>query len=225
MIKLLLKTPQVLIFFGVFVSSIELLSATPANGLTFKGTIYESPVPDLENSQVQYTLADGIFDTIVSSPLNTFFTDGYSDFNDDPTRSITVVPEVVTEFKWIRARDSELVDFEPSFKQSIFGITAQGLSLYILNPDLDHYQNIFISTIQAPEGLPLSACKTQACDASAKFWNVGYYSFGITQTPLNEPEPVPEPSAAVALGFVGVLFIKRRRKTLSAQPIPILNQE
>ncbi|MCT7968636.1 PEP-CTERM sorting domain-containing protein [Laspinema sp. D1] len=213
--KLLLNYPRLLTLFVAIFSSMGALSAAPANGLTFKGTIYESPIPYLENSQIQYTLADGIFETIVSSPLNTFFTDGYSDFNDNPSLAITVVPQVVTEFKWLRGGALNPVEFEQSFEQSIFGITEDGLSLQILDPSQGQYRDIFISTIQAPEGLSLSACKTQDCDASANFWDAGYYSFRMTQTPVMESESVPEPSAAVALGLVSALFLKRRRKIVN----------
>jgi hypothetical protein len=224
--KLLLKTPRYFAIFVALATSMGALSAAPANGLTFQGTIYESSNPDLENSKVQYTLADGIFDSIVSSPLNTFFTDGYSYFNEDPNLAITVVPEVVTGFKWIRGGSSNPVELEKSFEQSIFGITEDGLSLQILNPSQAQYSDVFLSTIQAPDGLPLSACKTQACDASANFREAEYYSVRLTQIPLpEEPEPIPEPSAAVALGFVGALFLKRRRKTVSVSAVATANPE
>ncbi len=224
--KLFLNTPPYFAIFVALATSMGALSATPANGLTFQGTIYGSSDPYLENSKIQYTLADGIFDTIVSSPLNTFFTDGYSDFNEDPNRTITVVPEVVTGFKWIRGGASNPVEFEKSFEQSIFGITQDGLSLQILNPSQAQYRDVFISTIQAPEGLPLSACKTRACDASANFREAAYYSVRLTQTPVpEEHKPIPEPSAVVALGFVSAFLLKRHRKTGKAQPVATAVQQ
>ncbi|MCT7963192.1 PEP-CTERM sorting domain-containing protein [Laspinema sp. D1] len=223
--KLLLNSPRLLTVFVALFSSMGALSAAPANGLTFKGTIYESPVPYLENSQIQYTLADGIFDTIVSSPINTFFTDGSFNFNDDPNLAITVVPKVVTEFKWIRGGALNPVEFEESFEQSVFGITEDGLFLQILDPNLGQYRDLFISTIYAPEGLPLSACQTQACDASAKFWDAGYYSYRLTQTPVMESESVPEPSVAIALGLVSALFLKRRRKIVNIPAVATTHHE
>ncbi|MCT7968638.1 PEP-CTERM sorting domain-containing protein [Laspinema sp. D1] len=204
------------------ISSMGLLSASPANALTFKATIYESPFPFLENREIQYTLADGIFDTIVSSPINTFFTDEYPEFGPEPTEPLTLVPEVVTDFQWNLGGILEPVEFG----RSIFGITDAGLFLQILDPDTAPiYQNIFMSTIQAPEGMALSVCKTQTCEGDAMIGGKGGFAgLQITQTPVNEPEPVPEPSAAVALGFVGALLLKRQRKTGNAQPITTANK-
>lgn len=218
--KLFLNTSRPLAIFVALGTSMVSLSATPANSLTFQSTIYDSPDPSLENDKVIYTLADGIFETIISSPLNTFFTDGYSDFNEDPNRTVIVLPEVVTGFKWIKGSNQR--EFERSFEQSIFGITPDGLSIQILNPSQAQYRDVFISTIPAPEGLPLSACKTQACDGSAKFRQLGYYVVRVNQIPLSEekPESVPEPSAVVALGFVSFFLLKRRRKAGSYNLVP-----
>ena len=201
-------------------SSIGVLSATEANALTFKATLSQSPFIFFGPQDIEYTLADGIFDTIVSSPINTFFIDQVPDLNADPSLAMTlatVVPEVVTDFKW--SRDGIL---EPmAFEQSIFGITDRGLFLQLLNPSQGPYRNILMATLQAPEGLPLSACKTQVCEGVASLGGKGGYAgLSIVQTPVHEePESVPEPSAAVALGLVSALVLKRHRKTGKAQPV------
>ena len=204
-------------------SSIGVLSATEANALTFKGTIYDSPFSFLENLEIQYTLADGIFDTIISSPINTFFTDGYEYFGPEPIEPVNLLPEVVTDFQWTAGGTLNPLEFG----RSIFGITDAGLFLQILDPtEPPMYQSIFMSTIQAPEGLPLSACKTQACDASADFGGQGgFYGSRMTHIPVTESQSVPEPSAAVALGFVGALVLKRHRKTRKAQPVTTAEQQ
>ena len=209
---------------AALLSSIGVLSATEANALTFKGTIYETNFPGLEGFEMEYTLADGIFDTIISSPTNTFFTDRYQSFGPEPSLPKTLVPEVVTEFKWSIGGTLEPFEVE----RSIFGITDAGLFLQILDPNQPPiYKNIFMSTIQAPEGLPLSACKTQACDASADFFGKGgLYGSRMTHIPVTESQSVPEPSAAIALGFVGALVLKRHRKTTGkAQPVTTAEQQ
>ena len=219
--KLFLTTPRVFALFVALASSIGVLSATPAQALTFKATILDSPISLFDNFEIEYTLADGIFDTIVSSPPNTFLIDG--EHNVAPGSSLplnlaTVVPEVVTDFKWSLGGSLQPLDVE----LSIFGITDAGLFLQILDPNTPPPDtNIFRATIQAPEGLSLSACKTQACELSVEniLGRAGYPSFQMIQTPVDEPRPVPEPSAAVALGFVGALLLQRRRKALRAQPV------
>ncbi|MCT7963190.1 PEP-CTERM sorting domain-containing protein [Laspinema sp. D1] len=218
---LFLNAPGLLASTAV-ISSMGLLSASPANALTFNATIYESPFPFLENREIQYTLADGIFDTIVSSPINTFFTDEYPQFGPEPTETLTLVPEVVTDFQWNLGGILEPVEFG----RSIFGITDAGLFLQILDPDTAPiYQNIFMSRIQAPEGMALSVCKIQACEGSAEFGGKGGYAGSrMIQTPVDDSQPVPEPSAAVALGFVGALLLKRQRKNSNAQPITRANK-
>ena len=216
MTRFFLNSPRLFALSAALLSSIGILSATEANALSFKATIYESPF-SFENREIHYTLADGIFDTIVSSPVNTFFTDGYQNFGPEPVEPLTLLPEVVTDFQWNFGGV-----FQPVEGRSIFGITDAGLFLQILDPNEPPiYQNIFMSTIQAPEGLPLSACKTQACDASADFGGKGgFYGSRMIQTPVPaDVESVPEPSAAVALGFVGALVLKRQRKTSKAQPV------
>ncbi len=214
-------------FFPIFValaSSIGVLSATPANSATFKARIYQSPFLFFEEQEIEYTLADGIFDTIVSSPSNTFFTDQDPDLNSDPSLAetlATVVPEVVTDLKWSRGGGLEPLEFE----KSLFGITDRGLFVQFLNPSQGPYENILMATLQAPEGLPLSACKTQTCEGEANIGGKGGFAgLQITQTPVTEAEPVPEPSAAVALGFVGALLLKRHRKTGSTQPLASANK-
>ncbi|MBO0350784.1 PEP-CTERM sorting domain-containing protein [Phormidium pseudopriestleyi FRX01] len=221
--KLFLNASKLFALSTAVISSMGLLSATEVNALTFKGKIYESPFLFLENSEIQYTLADGIFETIISSPINTFFTDAYPEFGPEPTEPLTLVPEVVTDFQWSLGRTLEPVEFG----RSIFGITDAGLFLQILDPDTAPiYQNIFMSTIQAPEGMALSVCKIQACEGSAQFGGKGGYAGSwMIQTPVTESQSVPEPSAAVALGFVSALLLKRQRKTLSAQPVAIANQQ
>jgi hypothetical protein len=217
--KLFLTKPRVFALFVALASSIGVVSATPANSATFKATIYQSPFLFFEDQEIEYTLADGIFDTIVSSPSNTFFTDQYLGVNSDPSLAetlATVVPEVVTELKWSRGGVLEPLEFE----KSLFGITDRGLFLQFLNPSEGPYENILMATLQAPGGLPLSACKTQTCEGDAMIGGKGGYAgLKITQTPVIEVEPIPEPSAAVALGFVGALLLKRRRKALSTQPV------
>jgi hypothetical protein len=214
------------------ISSMGVLIGTPANGGTFKGIIYKTDFPAFENSEIEYTLADGIFESIISSPPNTFFIDGDYTFGPEPTlpmRLATLVPEVVTKFKW--TTDETYTVGDPvtvvDIQLSIFGITDEGLFLQVLDvsqPPI--YQNIFMSTIQAPEGLPLSACKTQACDASADFGGKGgFYGSRMIVTPVTEPESVPEPSAAVALSVVGVLFLKRPRKAVSIPAVVTADSE
>ncbi len=220
MTRFFFNHPRLFALSAAVLSSLGVLSATEANALTFNATIYESPFPFLENSEIQYTLADGIFDTIVSSPINTFFTDEYPQFGPEPTEPLTLVPEVVTDFQWSLGGPLEPVEFG----RSIFGITDAGLFLQILDPDTAPiYQNIFMSTIQAPEGLPLSACKTQACEGSAMIGGKGGYAGSrIIQTPS---QSVPEPSAAVALGLVSALILKRRRKTVSVPGVATADPE
>jgi hypothetical protein len=219
--KLLLKTPRLLTLFVAVFSSRGVLNATPAQGLTFKGLAYYSEMPFLSTFEIEYTLADGIFDTIVSSPPNTFFIDGEHKVAPGSTEALTlatVVPEVVTDFKWKSWQGGlEPLDVE----LSIFGITKYGLYLEILDPNIPPpYTMIFSAIIQAPEGLPLSACKSQACELEGSIWGKsGYPPFNMIQTPVMESESVPEPSAAVALGFVGALLLKRHRKTRSAQAV------
>lgn len=210
MTRFFFTSPRLFALCATVMSSMGVLSATQANALTFKGTIYESPFPGLEGLEIEYTLADGIFDTIISSPTNTFFTDGYQNFGPEPSLPLTLVPQVVTDFKWPLGGTLAPLEVE----RSIFGITDAGLFLQILDPNEPPiYKNIFMSTIQAPEGLPLSACETQACDASADFGGKGgLYGSRMTHIPVAESQPVPEPSAAVALGFVSALLLKRHRK-------------
>ncbi|MCT7968635.1 PEP-CTERM sorting domain-containing protein [Laspinema sp. D1] len=224
--KLLLKTPRILTLFAVLFSSMGVLNATPANGLTFKGSLSGSH-PFLRNFDIEYTLADGIFDTIVSSPPNTFFIDGeYTaapGYYDSINRA-TVVPEVVTDFKLSNWGGS----LEPlNGELSLFGITEYGLYLWILDNTEPRFTDIFSGYIKAPGGLPLSACKFQACEMSATYGGayLGSQSFDMIQTPVMESESVPEPSAAVALGFVGALLMKRRRKTVSEQAVVTVNQQ
>ncbi|MGL5193135.1 MAG: PEP-CTERM sorting domain-containing protein [Chroococcales cyanobacterium] len=221
MTRFFFNYPRLFALSAAVISSMGVLSATEASALTFQGTIYESPFPGFEGIEIEYTLADGIFDTILSSPPHTFFTDGYQNFGPEPYLPKTLVPEVVTEFKWSIGGTLEPFEVE----RSIFGITDAGLFLQILDPNEPPiYKNIFMSTIQAPEGLPLSACKTQACDASANFGGKGgFYGSRMTHIPV-KPQPVPEPSAAIALGFVSALLLQRRRKALSAQPVDIADK-
>ncbi len=216
--------PGVVALSAAVISSMGVLIGTPANAATFKGTIYETWFPALEGLQIEYTLADGILDTILASAPNTFFIDGDYTFGPPPTLPMslaTLVPKVVTDFKWTLGGSLEPVDIP----LSLFGITEDGLFLQLLDvsqPPI--YQNIFMSTIKAPEGLLLSACKTQACDASADFGGKGgFYGSRMIITPV--PESVPEPSAAVALGLVSVFLLKRHRKTLSTQPVATPDQQ
>ncbi|AFY81911.1 PEP-CTERM sorting domain-containing protein [Oscillatoria acuminata] len=227
MSKLFWNSPGLKVISIAVVSSMAMLSAIPASAATFKATIYEwvfpfSLFPFLENMEIKYTLADGIFDTIASSEPNTFLTDGYPLFEELPSDT-TVVPEVVTDFQWTLNGTLEPVEI----KRSIFGITDKGLYLQILDPELPpQYTNVFSTTLEAPEGMPLSACKTQTCEGTASIdGKEGFYGLRLRQTPVNEAESVPEPSAAVALGFVGALLLKRRRKTLSAQPIATVDPQ
>jgi hypothetical protein len=216
MTRCFFTSPRLFALSAAVISSMGVLSATEANALTFKGTIYESPFPGLEGLEIEYTLADGIFDTIAASEPDTFLTDGYPLFYELPSDT-TVVPEVVTDFRWTLSGTLERVEIE----QSIFGITDRGLYLQILDPELPpQYTNVFSTTLEAPEGLPLSACKTQTCEGSARIGGKeGYYGLRLRQTPVNEPESIPEPSAAVALGFVGAFLMKRHRKTVNAQAV------
>ncbi|AFY81912.1 PEP-CTERM sorting domain-containing protein [Oscillatoria acuminata] len=210
MARFFFSSPRLFALSAAVLSSLMgVLSATEAKALTFKGTIYETFFPGLEGFEIEYTLADGIFDTIISSPPNTYFTDGYQNFGPEPSLPKTLVPQVVTEFKWSISGTLEPLEVE----RSIFGITDAGLFLQILDPNEPPiYKNIFMSTIQAPEGLPLSACKTQACDASADFGGKGgLYGSRMTHIPVTKSQSVPEPSAAIALSFVGALLLKRRR--------------
>ncbi len=217
--------PGLVALWAAVISSMGVLIGTPAHGATFKGTIYKTWFPILEGFQLEYTLADGILETVLASEPNTFFMDGeYLGPAPNPAMSLaTVVPEVVTDFK---------MDFEvwtdrdmsvPVRQFSLFGITEDGLFLQLFDGNQPPtYRNIFLSTIQAPEGLPLSACKTQACDASANFGGKGgLHDSRMIHIPVAESQPVPEPSAAVALGFVGALLLKRRRKTGSLKPVAI----
>ncbi len=218
--KLLLNTPRLLTLLVALFSSMGVLSATPANGLTFKGIVYDSPMISFDNFEIEYTLADGIFDTIVSSEFNTFFIDGEHTVAPGSTDTLTLatmVPEVIMDFKWSWGGSLQPLDVE----LSIFGITESGLYLEILDPNLPPpYTMIFSASIQAPEGLSLSACKTQACELVGSIWGKsGYPSFQMIQTPVMESQSVPEPSAAIALGFVGALLLNRRRKTVSAQAV------
>ncbi len=224
--------PGLVALSATVVSSMGMLMGTPANAATFKGIIYQTDFPALENSEIEYTLADGIFETIISSPPNTFFIDGDYTFGPEPTVPIslaTLVPEVVTKFKWTRNETYTVGDpvTVVDVQLSIFGITEAGLFLQLLDvsqPPI--YQNIFMSTIKAPEGLPLSACQTQACDASANFGGKGgLYGSRMTVMPVPEPESVPEPSAAIALGFVGFLFLKRPRKAASIPAVVIADAD
>ncbi|MCT7958683.1 PEP-CTERM sorting domain-containing protein [Laspinema palackyanum] len=224
--KLLLNKPRLLTLFAFLFSSVGVLNATAANGLTFKGSLFGSALA-FKNFEIEYTLADGIFDTIVSSPPNTFFIDGEyiaaPGYFDSINRA-TVVPEVVTDFKFSSGGGS----LEPlNGELSLFGITEDRLYLWILENTEPRFTDIFTGYIKAPAGLPLSACKFQACEMSAKYGSayMGPPGFDMIQTPVMESESVPEPSAAVALGFVGALLLKRRRKTLSAQPIAIVTQQ
>lgn len=224
MSQFLFTRPGLVALCAAVISSTGMLIGTPANGATFKGTIYETYFPGLEGFEIEYTLADGIFDSLLASAPNTFFMDGDYTFGPEPTVPMslaTVVPEVVTDFKWTMGGSLEPLDIQ----LSLFGITEAGFFLQLLDvsqPPI--YQNIFMSTIQAPEGLPLSACKTQACDASADFGGKGgLYGSRMIVTPVSQT--IPEPSAAVALGFVGALLLKRRRKTLSAPVIVTVNPQ
>ncbi len=221
--KLLFKTPRILTFFVALFSSMGVLNAAPAQGLTFKATLLESIV--FKNFEIEYTLADGIFDTIVSSPRNTFFIDGeYTTapgYFDSITRA-TVVPEVVTDFKLSGGGSLEPLKGE----LSLFGITEYGLYLWLLNDTEPRFTDIFTGYIKAPAGLPLSACKFQACEMSARYGDgyLGPPGFTMIQTPVMESESVPEPSAAVALGFVGALLLKRRQKTGKARSVASADQ-
>ncbi len=221
--KLCLNAPRLFAISTAVISSTGLLSATQANALTFKATIYESPFPFLENREIQYTLANGMFDRVVSSPINTFFTDEDPQFGPEPTEPLTLVPEVVTNFQWSLGGILEPVEFG----RSIFGITDAGLFLQILDPNTAPiYQNIFMSTIQAPKGLPLNTCKTQACEGSADFGGKGGYAGSrMIQTPGYTSQSVPEPSAAIALGFVSALLLKRPRKIIKTHPVATVNQQ
>ncbi len=227
MSKLFWNSPGLKVISIAVVSSMAMLNATPASATTFKATIYETEynLPEfdfLEDLEIEYTLADGIFDTIAASEPDTFLTDRDPLFYELPDDT-TVVPEVVTDFQWTLGGTLEPVEIE----RSIFGITDQGLYLQILDPELPpQYTNVFSTTLEAPEGMPLSACKTQTCEGTARIGGKeGYYGLRLRQTPVNEPEPVPEPSAAVALGFVGALLLKRRRKMGSAQPVATVNPQ
>lgn len=221
--KLFLTTPQVFAIFVALASSIGVFRATPAQGLTFKATLLESIV--FKNFEIEYTLADGIFDTIVSAPPNTFFIDGeYTTapgYYDSINRA-TVVPEVVTDFKLSGGGSLQPLKGD----LSLFGITQSELYLWILEDTEPRFTDIFSGYIKAPAGLPLSACKFQACEMSAKYGDgyLGPPGFTMIQTPVMESESVPEPCAAVALGFVSALLLKRRRKAASAQPVAIVNQ-
>ncbi|MCT7973530.1 PEP-CTERM sorting domain-containing protein [Laspinema olomoucense] len=218
--KLLLNRPRILTLFAVVFSSMGVLNATPANGLTFKGSLSSVSHPVFRKFEIEYTLADGMFDTIVSSPPNTFFIDGeYTGapgYYDSINRA-TVVPEVVTDFKFSGGGSLQPLNGE----LSLFGITEDRLYLWILQNTEPRFTDIFTGYIKAPAGLPLSACKFQACEMSAKYGDgyMGPPGFDMIQTPVMESESVPEPSAAVALGFVAALLMKRRRKTLSAQAV------
>jgi hypothetical protein len=224
--KLLLNTPRIFTFFAVLFSSLGVLSAAPANALTFKGVIDDS-TPFLKNFEIEYTLADGIFDTIVSSEPNTFFIDGeytaapgYFDRID----RATVVPEVVTDFK-VSSWGGSL---EPlNGELSLFGITEDRLYLWILENTEPRFTDIFRGYIKAPAGLPLSACKFQACEMAADYGDayMGYPEFRMIQTPVTESESVPEPSAAIALGFIGALLMKRHRKMGSLKPVAIADEQ
>lgn len=221
MSKLFWNSPQLTALSIAVASSMAMVSAIPASALTFTATIYESEMPFseypfLENLQIKYTLAEGIFDTIAASEPDTFLADRYPLFYELPSDT-TVVPEVVTDFQWTLGGTLEPVEI----KRSIFGITDRGLYLQILDPELPaQYTNVFSTTLEAPEGLPLSACQTQTCEGSAQIWGKeGYYGLRLRQTPVNEPESVPEPSAAVALGFVGAFLMKRHRKTVNVEAV------
>ncbi|MCT7958685.1 PEP-CTERM sorting domain-containing protein [Laspinema palackyanum] len=230
MIQFFFSRPGLVALSGAVITLTSGLIATPANAATFKGQIYKTWFPILEGFQLEYTLADGILDTVLASEPNTFFMDGeyLGPAPSVPMSLATVVPEVVTDFK---------TDFEVGIERdmslpvrqfSIFGITEEGLFLQLLDVNQPPiYQNIFMSTIQAPEGLPLSACKTQACDASADFGGKGgLYDSRMTHIPVPEtPQPVPEPSAAIALGFVGALLLKRRRKSVPIPAVATANPE
>jgi hypothetical protein len=216
--KLPLNSARLLTLFVAVFSSMGVLSASPANGLTFKAVRPSGSHRFLETFEMEYTLADGIFDTIVSSPRNTFFIDGEHNVAPGstlPLRLGTVVPEVVTDFSW-----------PLEGRLSIFGITDAGLYLEIINPnEPPRFMSIFQANIQAPAGLPLSACKFQACEMNVLTSGGHVYPrFEMIQTPVMEPQPVPEPSAAIALGFVGALLLKRRRQALSAQPVTIADK-
>lgn len=229
MTQFFFTSPGLVALSGAVITLTSGLIATPANAATFKGTIYKTWFPILEGFQLEYTLNDEILDTVLASEPNTFFMDGeyLGPAPSLPMSLATVVPEVVTDFK---------MDFEvwtdrasvPMRQFSIFGITEEGLFLQLLDVNQPPiYQNIFMSIIQAPEGLPLSACKTQACDASADFGGKGgLYDSRMTHIPVPETsQPVPEPSAAIALGFVGALLLKRRRKTLSLPGVATAHPE
>ncbi len=236
MAKLFLTTPRLLALSVAIFSSIGLLSATPAVGLTFKATIYNSPdfeygfVDNFNDWEFYYTLPDDLFDTVVSSPLDTLFTDRYSYY--EPVG--TVIPEVVTDFKIVRSDNTG--PSSQSFGRSIFGIGGEGsfvtntqsfnfkgpaLFIQILSSDIPAiYSNIFQAIITAPEGLPLSACKTQICEGEAAFSEKGRFSnLQMIHTPVTKAKPVPEPSAAVALGFVSAWLLKRQRKISNAQAV------
>ncbi len=224
--KLLLNQPQFLTLFAVLFSSMGVLNATPANGLTFKGSL-SGPALAFKNFEIEYTLADGIFDTIVSSPPNTFFIDGEYTAAPGYFESInraTVVPEVVTDFKWSSGGGS----LQPlNGELSLFGIMEDRLYLWILENTEPRFTDIFSGYIKAPAGLPLSACKFQACEMSAKYGDgyMGPPGFNMIQTPVMESESVPEPSAAIALGFVGFLFLKRPRKAVSIPAVVIADAD
>ncbi|MCT7963191.1 PEP-CTERM sorting domain-containing protein [Laspinema sp. D1] len=227
MSQFLFARPGLVALCGALISSMGMVIATPANGATFKGIIYETWFPILEGFKLEYTLADGILDTVLASEPNTFFIDGeYLGPAPSPAMSLaTVVPEVVTDFKTDFEVGIERSTSLPVLQFSLFGITEEGLFLQLLDVNQPPiYQSIFMSTIQAPEGLPLSACKTQACDASVDFGGKGgLYGSRMIVTPV--PETIPEPSAAVALGFVGALFLKRRRKSVRIPAVATANPE
>ena len=178
MTRFFFTSPRLLALSAAVLSSMGVLSATQANALTFTGTIYQSPFPHLEGVEIEYTLADGIFEKIISSDPNTFFTDGFQNFGPEPSLPKTLVSEVVTDFKWSLGGTLTPLEVERSIfgitDGSMVGIPDAGLYLQILDPNEPPlYKNIFMSTIQAPEGLPLSVCQTQACDASADFGGQG----------------------------------------------------
>ena len=226
MTKLFLNAPRWLAIFVAVASSIGLGSITPAQAGSFKAIISDFPFSDSGIWEIQYTLADGLFDTVVSSPIPSYFSTGYNPDIEDPL-SINFIPEGVTEFKWGMPDDNlQPVEFERSIVgiRSDFDLGEPILFIEIL--DLDHFPGwgIFNGRIQAPEGLPLSACKTQVCEGLAHVGGKrGYARLPMIHTPVDPVQSVPEPSTAVALGLVSALLLIQR-KTSNAQAGAKVNQ-
>lgn len=128
------------------------------------------------------------------------------------------------------------VEFERSiigttFERSFIGTTNEfdfsAPILFFEILDLDHFPGwgIFSGRIKAPEGLPLSACKTQVCEGLAHVGGKrGYARLPMIHTPIDPVQSVLEPSVVVALGFVSALLLNRQRKTRNAQAGARANQ-